>query len=162
MSTQQEFHHTSGSTAPAPKIRNAGTKPSTPHKLFANLPVADLQATIEFFEALGFVFNTQFTDATATCMLVGEDAYVMFLVHDRFMGFSKRPLSDSRKTSGVLFSFSVASRAEVDATVKKALAAGGTTADEPEDHGFMYEWSFNDLDGHQWGVFWMDPAAVQG
>jgi predicted lactoylglutathione lyase len=162
MSTQQEFHHTSGSTAPAPKIRNAGTRPPTPHKLFVNLPVNDLQRTIEFFETLGFAFNTQFTDATATCMLVGEDAYVMFLVHDRFTGFSKRPMADSKKYSQALFSFSVSSRAEVDATVKKALANGGSTDDEPEDHGFMYEWSFRDLDGHGWGVFWMDPAAMQG
>jgi predicted lactoylglutathione lyase len=162
MSTQQEFRHTSGSQAPAPTIRNAGTRPLTPHKLFVNIPVNDLQRSIEFFEALGFAFNTQFTDATATCMLVGEDAYVMLLVHDRFTGFSKRPIGDPRKASNVLFSFSVNSRAEVDATVKKALAAGGSTDDEPEDHGFMYEWSFCDLDGHQWGVFWMDPAAVQG
>lgn len=148
--------------SPAPTIRNAGTRPPTPHKLFVNLPVADLQRTIEFFEALGFAFNTQFTDATATCMLVGEDAYVMFLVHDRFTGFSKRPIADPRKVSQALFSFSVSSRAEVDATVRTALANGGSTDDEPEDHGFMYEWSFRDPDGHGWGVFWMDPAAVQG
>ena len=95
-------------------------------------------------------------------MLVGEDAYVMLLVHDRFTGFSKRPISDPKKVATALFSYSVNSRDEVDATVKKALAAGGSTEDEPEDHGFMYEWSFRDLDGHGWGVFWMDPAAIQG
>lgn len=162
MSTEQEFRHTSGSTAPAPTIRNAGTKPPSPHKLFVNLPVTDLQRTIEFFEALGFSFSVQFTDATATCMLVGEDAYVMFLVPDRFTGFSKRPIADPKKVTGALFSFSVNSRAEVDATVNKALAAGGTTDDEPEDHGFMYSRSFRDLDGHGWGVFWMDPAVIQG
>jgi uncharacterized protein len=163
MSTQQEFHHTSGSTAPTPTIRNAGTRPPTPHKLFVNLPVNDLQRTIEFFEALGFAFNTQFTDATATCMLVGEDAYVMFLVRDRFQGFSKRRrLADPKTETTALFSFSVNSRAEVDEIVKKAVAAGGTAGDDKEDHGFMYEWSFYDLDGHGWGVFWMDPAAIQG
>ena len=162
MSTQQEVHPTSGSQAPAPKIRNAGTRPTPPHKLFVNLAVRDLQRSIEFFEALGFTFNTQFTNAEGTCMLVGEDAYVMFCVHDRFVGFSKRPINDPRKATSALFSISVDSRADVDAMVKKALASGGTTDDEPEDHGFMYEWSFCDLDGHQWGVFWMDPAAVQG
>jgi hypothetical protein len=46
--------------------------------------------------------------------------------------------------------------------VKKAIALGGTHALEPQDHGFMYGWSFYDLDGHHWEVFWMDPAAVQG
>ena len=162
MSTKEEFHHTSGSQAPAPRIRNAGTKPATPHKLFVNIPVNDLQRSIEFFEALGFAFNTQFTDATATCMLVGEDAYFMLLVRDRFTGFSKRPLGDAKKETNALFSFSVNSRADVDDMVNKALAAGGSHAADPQDHGFMYGWSFYDLDGHHWEVFWMDAGAVQG
>jgi uncharacterized protein len=162
MSTQQEFHHTSGSTAPAPTIRNAGTRPTTPHKLFATLPVGDLQRTIEFYEALGFVFNSQFTDATATCMLVGEDAYVMFGVRDRVQGFTKRRLADPKTETTAVFSFSVDSRAEVDEIVNKAVARGATAGGDKEDHGFMYEWSFYDLDGHGWGVFWMDPGAVQG
>jgi predicted lactoylglutathione lyase len=149
-------------TQGAPVIRNAATRPPVPHKLFVNVPVADLQRSIAFFEALGFHFNTQFTDATATCMLVGEDAYFMLLTRERFQGFSKRPLPDPTRETGALFSFSVGSRAEVDETVKKAVAAGGTAAGEPEDHGFMYEWSFHDPDGHGWGVFWMDPATVQG
>jgi len=162
MSTQQEFHHTSGSQAPAPTIRNAATQPSTRHKLFVNIPVNDLQRSIEFFEALGFSFNPQFTDATATCMLVGEDAYFMLLVRDRFTGFSKRPLGDARKETSALFALSVDSREEVDAMVKKAVAAGGSYAVDPQDHGFMYGWSFYDLDGHHWEVFWMDPGAVEG
>ena len=148
--------------APAPTIRNAGTKPTTAHKLFVNIPVNDLQRSIEFFEALGFSFNPQFTDATATCMLVGEDAYFMLLAKDRFVGFSKRPIGDARKETNALFAIGVDSRAEVDAMVKKAIAAGGSHAMEPQDHGFMYGWSFYDLDGHHWEVFWMDPAAVNG
>ena len=75
--------------AAAPTIRNAGTKPTTPHKLFVNIPVGDLQRSIEFFEALGFTFNRQFTDATATCMLVGEGAYFMLLTRERFKGLQQ-------------------------------------------------------------------------
>ncbi len=148
--------------APAPTIRNAGTKPRTPHKLFVNIPVSDLQRSIVFFEALGFTFNTQFTDATATSMLVGEDAYFMLLTKERFADFIKRPMGDSRTETNALFALSVDSRAEVDAMVEKAIAAGGSHAAEPQDHGFMYGWSFYDLDGHHWEVFWMDPAAVNG
>ncbi len=148
--------------APAPTIKNAGTKPTTPHKLFVNIPVSDLQRSITFFEALGFTFNRQFTDATATCMLVGEDAYFMLLTRERFAEFCKRPVGDPRKETGALFAISVDSRAQVDETVKKALAAGGSPAAEPQDHGFMYGWSFYDLDGHHWEVFWMDPSAIQG
>jgi len=148
--------------APAPTIRNAGTKPTTPRKLFVNIPVSDVQRSIIFFETLGFTFNPQFTDATAASMLVGEDAYFMLLNRERFAGFSKRPLGDPQKETNVLLALGVDSRAEVDAMVKKAVAAGGSHAAEPQDHGFMYGWSFYDLDGHHWEVFWMDPSAIQG
>ena len=149
-------------SATAPTIRNAGTKPTTPHKLFVNIPVSDLQRSITFFEALGFTFNRQFTDATATCMLVGEDAYFMLLTRARFTEFSKRPVGDARKETNALFAISVDSRAQVDTVVQQALAAGGSPAADPQDHGFMYGRSFYDLDGHHWEVFWMDPSAIQG
>lgn len=152
----------STTTQAVPTISRPGTKPATRHKLFVNIPVADLQRSIEFFEALGFTFNTQFTDATATCMLVGEDAYFMLLVRDRFAGFARRPVGDPSRETSALYAISVASRAEVDQMVRRAIAAGGAHATEPQDHGFMYQWSFYDLDGHHWEVFWMDPAAVEG
>jgi uncharacterized protein len=145
---------------PAPTITNAGNKPRTPHKLFVNIPVNDLQRSIHFFEALGFDFNPHFTDATATCMLVGEDAYFMLLTKDRFADFAKRPVGDPRQTTSHLLSLSVDSRAAVDEMVNKALAAGGSAAVDPQDHGFMYGWSFRDPDGHHWEVFWMDPSAI--
>jgi predicted lactoylglutathione lyase len=152
----------STATATAPTLTNVGTAPATPRKLFVNLPVADLQASIRFFEALGFGFNAQFTDATATCMLVGADAYFMLLTRQKFADFSLRPPGDARRETSALFAISCDSREEVDGLVEKALAAGGARAAEPQDHGFMYAWSFYDLDGHHWEVFWMDPATVQG
>lgn len=147
----------------SPTIRNEGTKPATPRKLFVNIPVADLQRSIDFFEALGFTFNRLFTDETATCMLVGEDAYFMLLTREKFMSFSKRPIGDFRGEPSAAYAVSVDSRADVDAIVRKALAAGGSPSHEPaQDHGFMYQHGFDDPDGHHWEVFWMDPAAVQG
>ena len=148
--------------AAAPTITNAATRPTTPRKLFVNIPVSDVQQSIRVFEALGFAFNRQFTDASGTCMLVGEDAYFMLLSRDRFRGFSKHPLGDPRQETNAIFALSAGSRDEVDAIVRKAVAAGGSHATDPQDHGFMYGWSFYDLDGHHWEVFWMDPAAVQG
>lgn len=148
--------------APAPTIRNADTKAPIAHKLFVNIPVSDLQRSIEFFEALGFSFNPQFTDATCTCMLVGADAYFMLLNQERFRSFSNRPVGDARKETNALFALSVDSREAVDEMVHKAVAAGGSHALDPQDHGFMYGWSFYDLDGHHWEVFWMDPASVNG
>ena len=148
--------------APAPTLTNVGTTPATPRKLFVNIPVRDLQRSIVFFEALGFTFNAQFTDATATCMLVGADAYFMLLTRERFAGFSRRPLGDPARETNALFSFSVESREAVDDLVGRAVAAGGAHAAEPQDHGFMYGRVFYDVAGHHWEVFWMDPGFVQG
>ena len=154
----------SSSTPPAapPTITRAAQTPATRHKLFVNIPVSDVQRAIRFFEALGFAFNPQFTDATATCMLVGEDAYFMLLDRARFAGFSKRPAGDPQLQTAAMFALSVDSRAAVDALTDRALAAGGAPAAEPQDHGFMYGRSFYDLDGHHWELFWMDPSAMRG
>jgi predicted lactoylglutathione lyase len=85
--------------AAAPKLTDAGTTPRTRRKLFVNIPVADLQRSIDFFEGLGFTFNAQFTDATATCMLVGEDAYFMLLTPAKFAEFTTRPQADPRQAT---------------------------------------------------------------
>ena len=148
--------------AAAPTITNAGTVPIKARKLFVNIPVSDLQKAIVFFEQLGFAFNKQFTDATATCMLVGTDAYFMLMIKDRYAGFSKKPVGDSKQQTRTIFALTVDSREEVDSLYAKALAAGGTKAAGPQDHGFMYVQSFYDLDGHHWELFWMDPAMVNG
>ena len=148
--------------APGPRLTNVGTTPVTPRKLFVNIAVNDLQRSIDFFEALGFTFNQQFTDATATAMLVGEDAYFMLLQRDRFQSFTTHAINDPRKATGAFFALSVDSPEAVDAMVKKAVSLGGAHAMEPQDHGFMFGWSFYDLDGHHWEVFWMDPSFVQG
>ncbi len=144
----------------APTITNAGTTPTTRRKLFVNIPVTDLQRSIQFFEKLDFTFNPQFTDATATSMLVGEDAYFMLLTRERFADFSKRPTGDSREATSALFAISVDSRAAVDAMVDAASAAGGSRCGDSQDLGFMYMSSFYDLDGYHWEVFWMDPAVI--
>ena len=148
--------------SPAPKLTNVGTAPARPRKLFVNIPVSDLQRSIDFFEALGFTFNQQFTDATATAMLVGEDAYFMLLTREKFASFSKRPTGDASRETSAMYALGVGSRAEVDEMVKTAIAKGGSRALDANDHGFMYQWSFYDPDGHHFEVFWMDPAAVQG
>lgn len=148
--------------AVAPKITNAGTVPTKARKLFVNIPVNDVQRSIAFFEQLGFAFNPQFTDATATCMLVGTDAYFMLMLKDRFATFSKRPVGKFAQETSALFAITVDSRDEVDALYEKALTAGATKAADPQDHGFMYVQSFHDLDGHHWELFWMDLSAMNG
>lgn len=130
-------------------------------KLFVNLAVEDLDRSVAFFTALGFEFDPRFTDETGTCMPIGEDAYAMLLVRDRFRDFIKTELVDSRTHTEALLAVSAESRDEVDELVRKALDSGGSPALDPQDHGFMYGWSFYDPDGHHWEVFWMDPAALE-
>ena len=129
-------------------------------KMFVNLPVKDLDRTVAFFTALGFKFNPQFTDKNATCMIVSEEAFVMLLVEPFFKGFTPKPISDAKKSTEVLLCLSAESRAEVDDMVAKAIAAGGSAPNKPQDHGFMYQRTLADPDGHIWEPFWMDPAAI--
>jgi len=129
-------------------------------KLFVNVGVKDLKRSMDFFNALGFKFNPKFTDQKAACMIVSEEAFFMLLTEPFLKTFTKKDLCETSSRNESLFAVSCASRAEVDELVKKAIAAGGTHAMPPVDHGFMYGWSFYDLDGHRWEPMWMDPAAV--
>jgi hypothetical protein len=130
--------------------------------MFVNLPVRNLKRSIDFFTKLGFEFNPQFTDDKATCMIISDEAFVMLLVEDRFKDFTRKRICDTKTHTEGLFALSAASRAEVDEMVKTAVAAGGTHALDAVDHGFMYVWSFYDLDGHHWEVLYMDPQAIAG
>ena len=147
------------SQAPAPTIRNPGVKPSVNRKLFVNVPVENVQGSIDFFEALGFTFDAQFTAADSTAMLVGEDVYFMLLTRARFGDLVARPIADPKAAVGATFALGLESREAVDAMVSKAVELGAVQAHDPEDHGFMYSSGFYDLDGYAWGPFWADPAA---
>ena len=129
-------------------------------KIFVNLPVKDLNKSVEFFTKIGFGFNQQFTDENATSMVISDDIYVMLLVESYFKTFTKKEIADAKKTTEVIICLSADSKEAVDDMVSKAIAAGGATYNDKQDHGFMYVNSFQDLDGHLWEVMWMDPAAV--
>ncbi|THE13005.1 glyoxalase/bleomycin resistance/extradiol dioxygenase family protein [Bacillus timonensis] len=124
--------------------------------IFVNLPVKNLEKTMEFFSKLGFEFNPQFTNESATCMVIGKSLYAMLLVEDYFKSFTKKDIPDTTKSAEAIIALSVESREEVDELTEKALTAGAKPTSEPQDHGFMYSRSFADLDGHLWEVFFMD------
>ena len=129
-------------------------------KIFVNLPVKDLNRSVEFFTKLGFSFNAQFTDETATSMIVSDDIFVMLLTHEKFKTFTPKEICDATKNTEVLVCLSSQSREEVDEMVRKAVTAGGTTYNQPQDHGFMYGHGFGDLDGHIWEISYMEPSAI--
>ena len=130
-------------------------------RIFVNLPVADLKAAMAFFGKLGFGFNPQFTDDNAACMVISEHNYAMLLTHPFFKGFISKPMADAHKETGVLVAISLESREKVDEMAAAALVAGGKEPREAQDHGFMYSRAFEDLDGHVWEPFWMDPAHAE-
>lgn len=129
-------------------------------QIFVNLPVKNLNKSIEFFTKLGYTFNPQFTDDKATCMIIGENIFAMLLVEERFRDFTKKEIVDATKSTEVLIALDVESKAKVDEMVSNAVKAGGSIYAEPQDHGWMYQHSFADLDGHQWEILYMDQSAM--
>jgi predicted lactoylglutathione lyase len=132
-----------------------------PTKIFVNLPVKNLNRSVEFFTKLGFSFDKQYTDETATCMVVSEDIFVMLLTEEKFQTFTPKQICNATKFTEVLLGLSLESRAKVDEMVAKAVAGGGSTYNEPQDHGFMYAHGFQDLDGHIWELIYMEPTEVK-
>ncbi len=130
-------------------------------QIFINLCVADLSKTMEFFKALGFSFNTQFTNEDAACLQISDSIFAMLIIPSRFKDFTKKEIVDAKKSTEVLLALSFESKDKVNEMAEKALAAGATIARDPEDHGFMFARAIQDLDGHIWEFFWMDSATVQ-
>lgn len=129
--------------------------------IFVNLPVRNLAASGAFYVALGGTVNSQFSDDNATSVMFSDAIGVMLLTHDRYRQFTQRPIGDARRESQALIALSVDSREAVDATVAKAVAAGGRGDPNPvQDHGFMYNRSVEDPDGNVWEIMWMDHAAI--
>lgn len=128
--------------------------------IFVNLPVSDLQRSMAFYEALGFTHNPQFSDDAGACMVYSDSIYVMILTHPKWQGFTTRPICPPG-SSEVSLALTVESRGEVDRMVEAGAAAGGTAdLNPPEDHGFMFQRTIGDPDGHIWEPFWMDPAVA--
>jgi predicted lactoylglutathione lyase len=128
-------------------------------KIFVNLPVSDLNKSVEFFTQLGFTFNPQFTDETATCMIVSEDIFVMLLTREKFRTFTPNEVCDATKSTEVIICLSCENRAKVDEITGKAVAAGAASPMGSKDYGFMYQNSFQDLDGHLWELVYMEPGT---
>lgn len=134
---------------------------SDDRQLFVNLPVRNLNQTIQFFTALGFKFNPQFTDENATCMIIGKNSFVMLLVDTFFKGFiPHHEINDASQSKEVLVALSTNSRSEVDSMMNRAIAAGAKEYRAIEDYGWMYGRSFQDINGHVWELAYMDMEAM--
>jgi uncharacterized protein len=129
-------------------------------KVFINLPVKDLAASMDFFGRLGFSFNEQFTNENAACLVLSDTVFVMLLVEEFFQTFTKKEIVDATKMTEVLTALSVESREAVDELLAKALEAGAEEGREAQDQGFMYSRSFEDPDGHVWEIFFMDESTI--
>ena len=129
-------------------------------KIFVNLPIKDLNRSVEFFTKLGYTFNAKFTNESATCMVISDTIFVMLLMEKHFQNFTKKEIANAKQTTEVIIALDAASREEVDTMVKNAVAAGGSIYREPDDYGWMYSHSFEDLDGHQWEILYMNESQM--
>ncbi|MBC8033743.1 MAG: VOC family protein [Chitinophagaceae bacterium] len=129
-------------------------------QIFVNLAVKDLDRSVAFFTQLGYTFNPQFTNEKATCMIISDTIYVMLLTEPFFQTFTKKEIVDAHKALECSLALSVDSKDAVNEMVDKAIAAGATIPNPATDHGFMYQHSFEDLDGHHWEFMWMDPKGM--
>ena len=129
--------------------------------IFVNIPVANLENSKAFFQALGFTLNLNFADETSCCVVISEHIYLMILTHQRFEGFATLPRADTQKSTAALIALSCENRAAVDTMTDAALAAGGSEPKPADDLGFMYTRTFHDLDGNVFEPFWMDTNAIQ-
>ena len=124
-------------------------------QIFVNLPVKDLKRSVDFFTKLGYTFNPTFTDENATCMILGDNLFVMLLVEKFFSGFTNKAITDTRTATEVLTCVACANREQVDQLVSRARAAGAKVPRQAQDHGFMYAHGYEDLDGHTWELVYM-------
>ena len=128
--------------------------------IFVNLPVKNLPRSRAFFEGMGYRFNPQFSNDQGACLVISDTIHAMLLTEPFFQTFTKKPISDAKKSTEVLICLSCESRAQVDSLIAKAVAGGGSTPNEKQDYGFMYSHGFEDLDGHVWELMHMDPNAA--
>jgi predicted lactoylglutathione lyase len=129
-------------------------------KIFVNLPVADLNKSIAFYEGMGYQKNPDFSDETAACIVISEEIYVMVLTHAKFKEFTPLPIGDANKQTQVILAMSASSKTEVNDMLNRATTHGGSEPRAPQDLGFMYSRAFADPDGHIWEAFWMEPSAI--
>jgi predicted lactoylglutathione lyase len=131
--------------------------------IFINLPVADLDRSMKFYEAIGARNEPKFTNDAAAMMVLSDAIHVMLLKHDFYSTFTSKPIADAHRSSQVLLAISADSAADVDALVERAGSAGGKKDPGPRQDmgGMMYERSFEDPDGHHWEAVWMDPKAAE-
>jgi predicted lactoylglutathione lyase len=127
-------------------------------QIFINLAVTDVSKSMEFYTALGFTNNPQFSDDTGKCMVWEENIFLMILSHEKFASFATKPIADTKNTLAGLFSLSMNSLDEVNAFMEKGLQAGGIEPSEMKDYGFMQQRTLEDFDGHTWEVFYMDMS----
>lgn len=131
-----------------------------PKQIFINLAVKDVQKSMNFYTALGFTNNPQFSDDTAKCMVWSESIFVMIMTHEKFTTFATKPLADTKSNLAGLFSLSLDSIDEVNKVMTKGLNAGGIEPNEMRDYGFMQQRTIEDFDGHTWEIFFMDISKI--
>ena len=127
-------------------------------QIFINLAVSDVQKSMDFYTALGFTNNPQFSDDSGKCMVWSENIFLMILSHEKFSSFTSKEIADSKSKIAGLYSLSLENIDEVNNMMENGLKAGGIEPNEARDYGFMFQRTIEDFDGHTWEIFFMDMS----
>ncbi len=129
-------------------------------QIFINLPVKNLEKSMEFYTTMGFTVNPQFSNETAKCLVWSENIFVMIMTHEKFKSFATKPLADTKNNLAGLFSLSVESVDKMNEIADNAVQSGGIEPKPMQDYGFMQLRNVEDFDGHTWEIFYMDMSKM--
>ncbi len=133
----------------------------TATSIFVNIPTTDLERSKAFYTGLGFAINPLFTDENAACIVVSDTIYFMVLTREYLGTFTDKQIIDPKTQAQTSLSFTRDSRDDVDATIERGLAAGGSEPRPAQDYGFMYSRDLEDPDGNLLGFLYMAPEAAE-
>lgn len=125
-------------------------------QIFINLPVKDVEASMDFYNQLGFTVNPLFTFDDQKCMVWSDQIYVMLQTIQMFKSGNKKNIADSKENTIATFTLPVENLERVNEMIENGLKAGGRESTPMLDEGFMQVRNIEDLDGHNWGILYLD------
>lgn len=131
-------------------------------RIFINLPVEDLEKSKYFYIQIGFTNYPLFTGENQICLAWSEQILLMLQSKEFFNSGNKKPIADAKNTIGSSHTLPVESLAKVNETLENGLKAGGKELIPMIDEGFIQVRTIEDLDGHVWGIIYLDMEGLGG
>jgi uncharacterized protein len=130
-------------------------------QIFINLPVENVEKSMDFYTQLGFSNKPLFSDEHQKCMVWSEQIYVMLISEEKFMAYSKTTIQKKTPVIDAYFTLPVESLEKVNEIVENGIKAGGIEPIAMIDEGFMQIRKIIDFDGHTWDIVYMDLSLFK-